>query len=76
MQDSKNAALKRQAAGFYSGTVAGMRVVVEWMETQYGDKGWMLLVNDEPMTDYPRTTKRECVQIVHRMAQQVRGLVA
>lgn len=68
--------LKRKAAGFYTGETQGMRVVVEWMETQYGDKGWMLLVNDEPMTDYPRTTKRECVQIAERMAQRVRELVA
>jgi hypothetical protein len=58
--------LNRQAAGYYTGTVAGRKVEVEYTQTNYGDKGWMVLLDDECITDYPRETKREAIELLRR----------
>lgn len=67
--------LHREAAGYYTGTASGMRIEIEWQRTPYGDEGWMLLVNGEPITEVPRRTRREVVAIAERMAKTVNELM-
>jgi hypothetical protein len=53
------------AAGYYQGEVAGRKVEVEYTtHSAYGDKGWMAYIDLEPVTEWPRPTRKAALAVV------------
>ena len=49
-------------AGSWRGlTPDGTEIEVEWVETAYGDKGWIAWVSRQQVTEYPRRTRAEAL---------------
>ena len=49
---------KRIRAGYYTSG----NLTVEYLQTAYGDKGWIAWVGGEWAVDYPRQTKAEAIE--------------
>lgn len=57
-------------AGYYTGTVAGLKVEVEYVETAYGDKGWNAWVAGQQVTDFPRPTRKGALAVALQTVAQ------
>ena len=56
--------MKKIRAGYYTGKFFGRRVDVEYVDrTAYGDKGWFAWVAGENVTEWPRPTRREALEV-------------
>jgi len=56
--------LTKVRAGYYTATAPSGRLIeLEYTQTHYGDRGWMALVGNNAVTDYPRLTRAEALEV-------------